>query len=115
MPQLEGPTTKNTQLCTGGLRGKNKILKKKRSKLHTDKIRHLSTQELFYLLSWGRHLPLHLTSLAAPASGTLFPVHPELILHLHQVLHRVVMLVTQFRLQLLRLPAVFWGVPGTGR
>ena len=30
MPQLEGPTTKNTQLCTGGLRGKkgkNKIFK----------------------------------------------------------------------------------------
>ena len=32
MPQLEGPTTKNIQLCTGGLwgeKGKNKILKKK--------------------------------------------------------------------------------------
>ena len=31
MPQLEEPTTKNTQLCTGGLwgeKGKNKILKK---------------------------------------------------------------------------------------
>ena len=30
MPQLEGPTTKNIQLCTGGLweeKGKNKILK----------------------------------------------------------------------------------------
>ena len=33
MPQLEGPTTKNIQLCTGGLwgeKGKNKIFKKKR-------------------------------------------------------------------------------------
>ena len=32
MPQLEGPTTKNTQLCTGGLWGeeeKVKIFKKK--------------------------------------------------------------------------------------
>ena len=35
MPQLEGPTTKNIQLCTGGLwgeKGKNKTLKKKRLK-----------------------------------------------------------------------------------
>src|SRR3712207_9502328 len=34
MPQLEEPTTKNTQLCTGGLwgeKGKNKIFKKKKS------------------------------------------------------------------------------------
>ena len=34
MPQLEGPTTKNTQLCTGGLwgeKGKIKSLKKKKS------------------------------------------------------------------------------------
>src|SRR3712207_1525940 len=34
MPQLQGPTTKNIQLCTGGLwgeKGKNKILKKKNS------------------------------------------------------------------------------------
>ena len=33
MPQLEEPTTKNTQLFTGGLwgeKGKNKILKKKK-------------------------------------------------------------------------------------
>ena len=33
MPQLEGPTAKNVQLCTGGLwgeKGKNKSLKKKR-------------------------------------------------------------------------------------
>ena len=33
MPQLEGPTVKNIQLCTGGLwgeKGKNKILKKKK-------------------------------------------------------------------------------------
>ena len=36
MPQLEGPTTKNIQLCTGGLWGekkeknKNKIFKKKK-------------------------------------------------------------------------------------
>ena len=33
MPQLEGPTTKNIQLCTGGLWGEegkiNKVLKKK--------------------------------------------------------------------------------------
>ena len=32
IPQLEGPTTKNIQLCTGGLwgeKGKNKIFKKK--------------------------------------------------------------------------------------
>ena len=32
MPQLEEPTAKNTQLCTGGLwgeKGKNKIFKKK--------------------------------------------------------------------------------------
>ena len=35
MPQLEEPTTKNTQLCTGGLwgeKGKNKIFKKKKKK-----------------------------------------------------------------------------------
>ena len=35
MPQLEGPTTKNMQLCTGGLwgeKGKNKIFKKKSTK-----------------------------------------------------------------------------------
>ena len=34
MPQLEGPTTKNIQLCTGGLwgeKGRNKIFKKKKS------------------------------------------------------------------------------------
>src|SRR3712207_6202741 len=33
MPQLEEPTTKSTQLCTGGLwgeKGKNKIFKKKK-------------------------------------------------------------------------------------
>ena len=33
MPQLEGPTTKNIQLCTGGLwgeKGKAKSLKKKK-------------------------------------------------------------------------------------
>ena len=33
MPQLEGPRTKNTQLCTGGLwgeKGKTKCLKKKK-------------------------------------------------------------------------------------
>ena len=37
MPQLEGPTTKNIQLCTGGLWGEkekeNKILKKKNIQL----------------------------------------------------------------------------------
>ena len=36
MPQLEEPTTKTTQLCTGGLwgeKGKNKIFKKKKKKL----------------------------------------------------------------------------------
>ena len=36
MPQLEGPTTKNTQLCTGGLWGEkeeNKIFKKKEKKM----------------------------------------------------------------------------------
>ena len=35
MPQLEGPTTKNIQLCTGGLwgeKGKNKIFKKKKKR-----------------------------------------------------------------------------------
>ena len=35
MPQLEGPTSKNIQLCTGGLwgeKGKNKILKKRERK-----------------------------------------------------------------------------------
>ncbi|MBF9672460.1 hypothetical protein IAI19_11475, partial [Streptococcus pseudopneumoniae] len=35
MPQLEGPTTKNIQLCTGGLwgeKGKNKIFKRKKKK-----------------------------------------------------------------------------------
>ena len=35
MPQLEGPTTKNIQLCTGGLwgeKGKNKIFKKKKNR-----------------------------------------------------------------------------------
>ena len=35
MPQLEEPTTKNTQLCTGGLwgeKGKNKIFKKKKTR-----------------------------------------------------------------------------------
>ena len=34
MPQLEGPTSKNVQLCTGGLwgeKGKNKIFKKKKN------------------------------------------------------------------------------------
>ena len=39
MPQLEEPTTNNTQLCTGGLwgeKGKNKIFKKikKKRKAH---------------------------------------------------------------------------------
>ena len=40
MPQLEGPTTKNVQLCTGGLwreKGKNKILKNKREYLCQEK------------------------------------------------------------------------------
>ena len=35
MPQLEGPTTKNIQLCAGelwGEKGKNKILKKKKKR-----------------------------------------------------------------------------------
>ena len=40
MPQLEGPTTENTQLCTGrlwGEKGKRKSLKKKEdSKYHED-------------------------------------------------------------------------------
>ena len=37
MPQLEGPTTKNIQLCTGGALGtwKNKILGKKKRKGHS--------------------------------------------------------------------------------
>ena len=38
MPQLEGPTTKNIQLCTGGLwgeKGKNKILKKRKKETRT--------------------------------------------------------------------------------
>ena len=37
MPQLEGPTTNNLQLCTGGLwgeKGKNKIFKKKKEVRH---------------------------------------------------------------------------------
>ena len=37
IPQLEGPTTKNIQLCAGGLwgeKGKNKIFKKKCSKFY---------------------------------------------------------------------------------
>ena len=37
MPQLEGPTTKNIQLCTEGLwgeKGKNKIFKKKKEKMN---------------------------------------------------------------------------------
>ena len=46
MPQLEGPTTKNTQLCTRGLweeKEKIKILKNKKRNIHrifcsTDKI-----------------------------------------------------------------------------
>ena len=36
MPQLEGPTTKNIQLCTGGLwgeKGKNKIFKKEKKEM----------------------------------------------------------------------------------
>src|SRR3712207_7030011 len=40
MPQLEEPTTKNTQLCTGGLwgeKGKNKILKKKKKSINRDR------------------------------------------------------------------------------
>ena len=41
MPQLEGPTTKNTQLCTGGLwgeKGKVKSLKKKNPTGSTKKL-----------------------------------------------------------------------------
>ena len=40
MPQLEGPTTKSIQLCTGGLWGekrKNKICKKKKIKKKGEK------------------------------------------------------------------------------
>ena len=39
MPQLEGPTTENTQLCTRGFgekKGKNKIFKKKTKKTWTE-------------------------------------------------------------------------------
>ena len=41
MPQLEGPTTKNIQLCTGGLwgeKGKNKILKEKKNRIRKKSI-----------------------------------------------------------------------------
>ena len=40
MPQLEGPTTKNIQLRTGGLlgeKGKNKIFKKKNNRKEGEK------------------------------------------------------------------------------
>ena len=40
MPQLEGPTAKNIQLCTGGLwgeKGKNKKIFKKKKKISQDK------------------------------------------------------------------------------
>ena len=45
MPQLEGPTTKNIQPCTGGLwgeKGKNKIFKKKKKEMT-----NMPTQVLF--------------------------------------------------------------------
>ena len=55
MPQLEGPTTKNTQLCTGDLwgeKGKNKIFKKKKE-LYTDKARPLALFSLLLVcFSW---------------------------------------------------------------
>ena len=31
MPQLEGPTTRNTRLCTGGLWGEKEKIEKKKS------------------------------------------------------------------------------------
>ena len=45
MPQLEGPTTKNTQLCTRGLweKRKEKIFKKKRI---YSKILHVSSKTM---------------------------------------------------------------------
>ena len=43
MPQLEGPTTKNTQLCTGGLWGEEEEKKKIKTKSHNDLfLRHVS-------------------------------------------------------------------------
>ena len=52
MPQLEGPTTKKIQLCTGGLwgeKGKNKIFKKKKKRLEFDE------EEVIYKVS--KNLP----------------------------------------------------------
>ena len=60
MPQLEGPTTKNTQLCTGGLwgeKGKIKSLKKKNKRSpafdsHWSKLDYIPVIELI-ALAWG--------------------------------------------------------------
>uniref|UniRef100_A0A5F5PI48 Arylsulfatase B n=1 Tax=Equus caballus TaxID=9796 RepID=A0A5F5PI48_HORSE len=49
MPQLEEPTTKNTQLCTGGLwgeKGKNKIFKKKKENSRSNEPSYQAAQVL---------------------------------------------------------------------
>ena len=56
MPQLEGPTTKNIQLCTGGLwgeKGKNEILKKKKKESLSKALR--AQNSLYYGL-FERHI-----------------------------------------------------------
>ena len=55
MPQLEGPATKNIQLCTGGLwgeKGKNKIFKKKTPAPKTDKSQCLAPDQNY--LAWNK-------------------------------------------------------------
>ena len=58
MPQLEGPTTKNVQLCIGGLwgeKGKNKIIKKNNSE------GGLSWWRSTFIIKWYDFVIIHWT------------------------------------------------------
>ena len=68
MPQLEEPTTKNTQLCTGGLwgeKGKNKIFKKKKKEKERSQGKLTEPREMSYilLLVWLLHNSVQLLKL----------------------------------------------------
>ena len=60
MPQLEEPTTKNTQLCTGGLwgeKGKNKKIFKKKKKTKNNSLKGDKIIKKKKMGKWSEWMP----------------------------------------------------------
>lgn len=86
------------------------------SKFSSNKIRQLINTRII-LPAFLRPSPVSApTSPTAPAWGKLFQGHPKLILPLHQVLHRVIIDVSNsaHSLQLILFPVVFGGYQAQG-